>query len=464
MQTSRTTTLTLMMPPLLAVQVNASMITYKTWSGNRELLMVMDDTGANSTEIYRSAKFAGVGDPTISPPGPDGTWIAIDLYEGLFKVRADGTELTKVFCSPGTDADGEIYYLGGRQQWSPNGTEILVWPNDYLALIPADPAPGPDCASSPVPIPYFASATEQGWEMEGHPAWNDDGSQIAFFESRGAGEETEIRLIVLERQETGDWVPREPLYPTDFPGHHPLHLDWQRGGKVAAFVSREETERRANFWLTLIDTESGSWEFLTENGSRIEGTSPSWSPDGSQLIFNNGGGHLVKWDYPNGPGEVLASGVDYRGDADWQRDPLSITCESGTDCQDGNPCTDDLCDLVSGECSNPPAADGTDCGVDGWCISGFCFEPECGAPGLPLCDDGNACTIDQCSNWECAFDPAPAGQGCDDSDDCTTDDRCDTAGNCIGDLIPGCGCLPKGASCTSDSECCSNKCRGKACR
>ncbi len=167
-----------------------------------------------------------------------------------------------------------------------------------------------------------------------------------------------------------------------------------------------------------------------------------------------------------GPLGGPATTVGVRGDfADWQRNALDLTCFVDADCDDHNPCTNDLCDTGTGQCDHLNLADETPCGDgdSGWCDgSGSCFEPECGS-GLPDCDDGNACTVDSCSEYECSFDAeAAAGFGCDDGDGCTIGDQCDGLGGCAGtldDTIPGCSsCLPKGEVCTLDSECCSGSC------
>jgi formylglycine-generating enzyme required for sulfatase activity len=126
---------------------------------------------------------------------------------------------------------------------------------------------------------------------------------------------------------------------------------------------------------------------------------------------------------------------------------------------DGNPCTVDECDQVTGTC-HAPLSDGMDCD-DGdlcngvmTCVEGVCMDSgaviicpapdKCHEPGIcePAtgvcsnppkddgegCDDGDACTdFDQCLSGLCT----PAGPNpCDDGSDCT-DTSCD----------PGVGCL-----------------------
>jgi hypothetical protein len=137
-------------------------------------------------------------------------------------------------------------------------------------------------------------------------------------------------------------------------------------------------------------------------------------------------------------------------------------CDPGVplDCDDGNPCTDDLCDPVLG-CvhvnNTAPCDDGDLCTSGDQCQGGTCVglpvacndgslcngietcDPGTGAclPGTSLvCDDGNECTDDSCDPLlGCVFanNTAP----CDDGDACTTSDTCQ-AGVCSGTPDPVC--------------------------
>ncbi len=106
-------------------------------------------------------------------------------------------------------------------------------------------------------------------------------------------------------------------------------------------------------------------------------------------------------------------------------------------CDDANPCTIDTCDPVQG-CVNAPRAEGAVCG-DGDVCSGIptCREGLC-QPGVPLsCNDGDPCTEDLCSLGQChnlAVDgcnkPLCDGVVCDDANPCT-EDTCDPALGCV---------------------------------
>ena len=71
---------------------------------------------------------------------------------------------------------------------------------------------------------------------------------------------------------------------------------------------------------------------------------------------------------------------------------VGLPCSTAVDCEDGNPCTTDVCNADS-SCQNDALPDGSSCS-DGdacngpeTCQAGFC------AVSVPLvCDDGNPCT------------------------------------------------------------------------
>ena len=152
-------------------------------------------------------------------------------------------------------------------------------------------------------------------------------------------------------------------------------------------------------------------------------------------------------------------------------------------CDDNNPCTEDLCDpktgcylqFVDGDCE-----DGTDCTVGDHCQEGACVSGElvceCALDGdCKDKEDGNLCngtlfcqggycvldsgTIIECEGPDdpclattcdpdtgnCVEEAAPNGEECDDGDDCTSGDNC-TEGECVGEDLA----CEDGNPCTSD--------------
>ncbi|MBN2194547.1 MAG: hypothetical protein JW751_17145, partial [Polyangiaceae bacterium] len=131
------------------------------------------------------------------------------------------------------------------------------------------------------------------------------------------------------------------------------------------------------------------------------------------------------------------------------------TCTAG-DCtpgvalvvDDGNPCTADACDPATGV-ANVPLADGTACADADVCNGGeTCSAGTC-TPGVPLLvDDGNPCTADACDPVTGVTHlPVADGAACADADACNGDEIC-AAGNCMPGLPPA---VDDGNPCTADA-------------
>lgn len=108
------------------------------------------------------------------------------------------------------------------------------------------------------------------------------------------------------------------------------------------------------------------------------------------------------------------------------------------ECPDsGDPCQVNACDPATKACITKPAPDGSSCGggescsATAECLLGVCELPDA------ECDDGNACTWDRCELSGCEYDLLAGA--CDDGDPCTDADECD-AGVCVpGDNTCQCG-------------------------
>ncbi len=191
--------------------------------------------------------------------------------------------------------------------------------------------------------------------------------------------------------------------------------------------------------------------------------------------------------------------------------PCSINerCDGGfclvdpLDCDDADPCTDDICDCQQG-CINPPICnDGFSCTidtcdpdtlectntpVDAACDSGGCGIGECVADpdsssvdpdtgceftptqpdGTPCVSDSNQCTDDACLAGQCTHPNSTNGTSCGDGSACTLGDQCDGAGVCVpgGPVV----CTPLGqcydaGTCDTQTGLCSNppKSSGSGC-
>ncbi len=125
------------------------------------------------------------------------------------------------------------------------------------------------------------------------------------------------------------------------------------------------------------------------------------------------------------------------------------TCAgSSISCDDGNPCTVDQCDPGTGTCQSTvavsaPCDDGNRCTTNDSCTA----DGSCSGSAVS-CDDGNPCTADQCApDTGLCVNTIQALASCDDGDACTTEDRCTAAGACVGTELP----TDDGNGCTVDS-------------
>ncbi len=146
-------------------------------------------------------------------------------------------------------------------------------------------------------------------------------------------------------------------------------------------------------------------------------------------------------------------------------------CESvETDtCDDANPCTTDYCDPATGcvhEDNTLPCNDADVCTIGDVCADGVCVGGV-----LLSCNDGNLCTDDSCDNLSgCQY--VANSDPCDDQNTCTISDMC-VDGECVGEGSLDCDdanpctkdiCLPGGGcdhedilgSCTDGDPCTLN--------
>ena len=164
-------------------------------------------------------------------------------------------------------------------------------------------------------------------------------------------------------------------------------------------------------------------------------------------------------------------------------------CQKGqpVECDDGNPCTEDSCDSKTGQCQAPPDSDGVPCDDGTKCTTqDACQWGTC--KGKPInCDDANPCTDDVCdAKTGCSHDKA-SGMACNDDNPCTVGDVCKDGGCVVGaakacassqpcvigacsptdgtckfsDIADGTLCSD-GSACTSNDGCKTATCKGNS--
>ncbi|MFO0755661.1 MAG: MYXO-CTERM sorting domain-containing protein [Byssovorax sp.] len=143
-------------------------------------------------------------------------------------------------------------------------------------------------------------------------------------------------------------------------------------------------------------------------------------------------------------------------------------CTQNAQCDDGNACTTDTCNLATGACSNVnnalPCNDGNACTQTDTCQNG-----QCVGGNLIACQPIDNCHVAGVCNpgtGQCSNPPKQDGSACNDNNPCTQNDAC-SAGVCNGAAIscqPLDGCHSAGV-CNPASGQCSNppKPDGSAC-
>jgi hypothetical protein len=124
-------------------------------------------------------------------------------------------------------------------------------------------------------------------------------------------------------------------------------------------------------------------------------------------------------------------------------------CFTDSDCDDGNPCTQDACLAAARTCDHRPVQNGTPCQDGNACTrEDFCRDGVCGVP--VICDDQDPCTIDHCdtATGECRFTPLV----CNDGNECTADACVARLGGCLFSPLTGQTC-DDGEACTSGDTC-----------
>ena len=135
------------------------------------------------------------------------------------------------------------------------------------------------------------------------------------------------------------------------------------------------------------------------------------------------------------------------------------SCKADVDCDDGNGCSTDVCNVATGACTN--GANTAICDDKNACTAGDkCLNFVCGG-SAKVCDDKNDCTADSCvpASGDCTATVKADNSICSDGNDCTTSEACN-AGKCQGGLAKA-----DTVVCTDSSACTTgDNCQGGSCK
>lgn len=132
-------------------------------------------------------------------------------------------------------------------------------------------------------------------------------------------------------------------------------------------------------------------------------------------------------------------------------DPLNGTCQgfgAAPSCNDGVPCTLDFCNPNTDSCDHAPENFGC---VDGDFCNGveYCHPLLDCQPGTPPdCDDGVACTVDSCNESTDGCDHTPDDNACSNGQFCDGVELCHPINGCQPGTPPNCN---DGVACTIDA-------------
>jgi Tol biopolymer transport system component/DNA-binding winged helix-turn-helix (wHTH) protein len=109
------------------------------------------------------------------------------------------------------------------------------------------------------------------------PTWSPDGRRVAFyrFSEHGTAIYTVPALGGTEQR-----------LHTGFSGPWAIGLDWSPDGKVLAFSESQEDKNRA--WITLLSLADSAIHPLTSPSNQEYDSAPAFSPDGSRVVFIRG--------------------------------------------------------------------------------------------------------------------------------------------------------------------------------
>ncbi|MFL5892904.1 MAG: TolB family protein [Solirubrobacterales bacterium] len=177
---------------------------------------------------------------------PNGRWIAFTQFGSLWKIRADGSQKSRL-------AKGVASDIGTNVSWSPDSRMLVFNKKDDLWRVRADGTNAKQLTNTA--------------DAETAPAWSPNGGRIAFQFRDAITADDELRLI--KANGTG-----EVSIPNTVNGAEP---DWSPNGTRLAYQ-----------WLgngiALINPNGTGKTIFAKNGKFFV-ADPAWSPGGEHIAY-----------------------------------------------------------------------------------------------------------------------------------------------------------------------------------
>jgi hypothetical protein len=277
-------------------------ITYAAGTPGKRTLWVMDADGSNKAKIYdgtldMSSSWSDQGDGTIADP------FVILVSRRTAEQPLDKLELVLEEGVPKVQRITTLSDEGRRYLHAavrPGGEDFVAVDLDYEAqtysLVLGDMSPNPNTTLSPELI-----YQPEGGEWLSQPAWNRDGTKVAFLETSWDDVYTDVRILDLNTSPAGlatalsvDWV--------DGP---PSNVSWTRtSNSNGLLLDLHGVIYRVDLSAPALDNPV------------CEGRDAEWSPDDTQIIYWNGG--LWVKTFGERRDQRLKGGTM----PDWRRNPL----------------------------------------------------------------------------------------------------------------------------------------------